>query len=189
MWRLGVGGLANPPAHEPCLNPPLEAIMPLFRPTRGRAKAGVVCAALLSGCALPPGGAKLASRPESAPPIAETRLDVALAHKRTIDGQVGDPSRDVRAGAGTSPRNKSPEISTVDYEEMADDLAPAVGSGEELFAGQIELGLAELVSEVQRRNQSLQAVLAAWGAPSERYPQVGALDGPTFTTQCHPAAF
>jgi outer membrane protein TolC len=87
------------------------------------------------------------------------------------------------------PRVKSAEILNVNHEEMADETAPAVGDGEELFAGQIELGLAELVSEVQRRNQSLQASLAAWGAASERYPQAVALDDPTFTTMFAPASF
>jgi outer membrane protein TolC len=82
-----------------------------------------------------------------------------------------------------------PEILNVSHEEMADETAPAVGDGEELFAGQIELGLAELVSEVQRRNQSLQASLAAWGAAGERYPQAVALDDPTFTTMFAPASF
>src|SRR5258708_4849827 len=117
MWRLAFPRLANPPAHEPCLNPPSEAIMPLFPPAPGCAQAGVVCAALLSGCASPPGAPKLATRPAPVPPIAETRLDVALAHKRTFERQVGDPPRGDRAAAGSSPRNKSPEISTVNHEE------------------------------------------------------------------------
>jgi outer membrane protein TolC len=135
--------------------------------------------------------AKLATRetPALAPPIANPQLDFAPARKGRLDGQFGNLPHRAQPGAGISPRVKSPDILSVNHEEMADEVAPAVGDGEELFAGQIELGLSDLLTEVQRRNQSLQAVLAAWGAASERAPQVVALDDPTFTTMFAPASF
>ncbi len=52
-----------------------------------------------------------------------------------------------------------------------------------------ELSLAWLVEEVQRQNSTLQAMVAAWGAAAERYPQVVALDDPMFMTMMAPASF
>jgi len=43
-----------------------------------------------------------------------------------------------------------------------------------------ELSLAELTAEVEARNPSVQAMVAAWQAASERYPQVVSLDDPMF---------
>jgi len=53
----------------------------------------------------------------------------------------------------------------------------------------MELSLPILVSEVQRRNPSLQAALAAWGAASQRYPQVVALEDPVFQSMFAPGSF
>jgi outer membrane protein, heavy metal efflux system len=54
---------------------------------------------------------------------------------------------------------------------------------------QIELSLAEFVAEVQARNPSLQAMIAAWRAAAERYPQVVALEDPMFNSTLAPASF
>ena len=43
-----------------------------------------------------------------------------------------------------------------------------------------ELSLPELTAEVQARNPSVQAMVAAWQAASQRYPQVVSLDDPMF---------
>jgi outer membrane protein TolC len=48
------------------------------------------------------------------------------------------------------------------------------------FVQQRELSLDELVSAVEARNPSLQAVTAAWRAAADRYPQQVSLDDPMF---------
>jgi outer membrane protein TolC len=165
-------------------------MMPLFRPVRGCARAGVFCAVLTAGCASP-NGEKLAMRetPPPAPATASPPLEVPQSRKARPHEQVRKSPRVSHVAKDLARRGESADILTVDYEEAAGSVATAVGDGEELFAGQLELGLPELVSEVQRRNQSLQAVLAAWGAASERYPQAVALDDPTLTSMFAPASF
>lgn len=57
------------------------------------------------------------------------------------------------------------------------------------FAGQQELQLPQLLGEVLSRNQSLQAMRAAWLSAAERYPQARALDDPVFSSMLAPASF
>lgn len=52
-----------------------------------------------------------------------------------------------------------------------------------------ELSVDWLVDEVQRRNPSLQAMVAAWRAAAARYPQAVSLDDPMFMTMAAPASF
>jgi outer membrane protein, heavy metal efflux system len=59
---------------------------------------------------------------------------------------------------------------------------------DEPFAGQPELQLAQLVGVVLARNQSLQAMRAAWLSAAQRYPQARALDDPVFTSMLAPAS-
>lgn len=61
-------------------------------------------------------------------------------------------------------------------------------AADDAFAGQRELQLAQLVGEVQARNQTLQAMRAAWLAAQERYPQARALDDPVLTSMIAPAS-
>lgn len=56
------------------------------------------------------------------------------------------------------------------------------------FAGQQELQLEPLLGEVQARNQTLQAMRAAWLAAVQRYPQEKALDDPVFSSMVAPAS-
>ncbi|MBN8625571.1 MAG: TolC family protein [Planctomycetes bacterium] len=51
------------------------------------------------------------------------------------------------------------------------------------------LDLATYVGEVLRRNRSLQAMIAAWRAAAEKYPQAIALDDPMFTSMTAPASW
>jgi outer membrane protein TolC len=62
-----------------------------------------------------------------------------------------------------------------------------VGEGE-LFIGQAELDIDQLIAEVHGRNPSLQAAAAAWQAAAERYPQVVSLDDPMFGSMLGPAS-
>jgi outer membrane protein TolC len=54
--------------------------------------------------------------------------------------------------------------------------------------GQAELGMEQLVAEVQARNPSLQAASAAWRAAANRYPQAVSLDDPMFTYLISPTS-
>jgi outer membrane protein TolC len=55
------------------------------------------------------------------------------------------------------------------------------------FAGQCELSVDAVVSGVQDRNPSLAAMVAAWQAASQRYPQMISLDDPMFSYMIGPA--
>jgi len=52
-----------------------------------------------------------------------------------------------------------------------------------------ELSLSQLVADVQARNPSLQAMISAWRAAAQRYPQVVSLDDPMFSSMVAPASF
>lgn len=51
-----------------------------------------------------------------------------------------------------------------------------------------KLTLEQLVAEVEARNPSLQAMVAAWQAAAQKYPQAVALDDPMFMAMLAPAA-
>lgn len=142
--------------------------MPLFRQVGGCAGAGVLCALVAAGCASTP------------------RQMTAVARQPGTD-------RAPQAAFADSHGAWAPDHSlrTVGYEEPVDDRAePQLSrSGEDLFATRIELSLPELVDEVQRRNPTLQAALAAWGMAAERSPQAVALDDPVFQSMLAPGSF
>jgi outer membrane protein, heavy metal efflux system len=60
---------------------------------------------------------------------------------------------------------------------------------DEPFAGSMELSLSQLVAEVEARNPSLQAMIDAWHAAAQRYPQVVSLEDPMFMAMAAPASF
>ncbi len=68
-------------------------------------------------------------------------------------------------------------------------LAVEACDSDSLFAGDAELSLSRLVEEVQSRNPSVQAMIAAWRAAAQRYPQAVALDDPMFMAMMAPASF
>lgn len=147
--------------------------MPSFRGGAGCAMTFAVCIATFAGCsaASKQANVSLAERIPNGSPAAATRgQDVA-----------GQPDRESRHAARS-------EIQTVGYDEPAVTDAFAAAD-EDPFAGQIEMALPALISEVQRRNPTLQAALAAWGAASERYPQVVALEDPIFQSMFAPGSF
>ncbi len=75
-------------------------------------------------------------------------------------------------------------IAPVSFQQRAD--APSA----ELPAQEVqaELSLPEFVAQVQARNPSLQAMLAAAQAAAEKYPQAVALDDPMFNSNVAPAS-
>jgi cobalt-zinc-cadmium efflux system outer membrane protein len=56
------------------------------------------------------------------------------------------------------------------------------------LSSESELTLAQLVQEVLARNPSLEAMVAAWRAAEQRYPQVTSLDDPSFMAMMAPAS-
>jgi outer membrane protein TolC len=95
--------------------------------------------------------------------------------------------------AGKTALPKAAAIRTVSHEEpLAEaDVSTDVSAndGADVFLGQTELSLPQLVGEVRRRNPSLAAALSAYGAAVERCPQASALDDPTLQTMAAPASF
>jgi cobalt-zinc-cadmium efflux system outer membrane protein len=147
--------------------------MPLYWNGTGCARAALMGAALLAGCASPAKQARDAPRgalPE--PPHTAIATGKPVTVEKAARARVGEQG-----------------ITTVHHEEPAESALRPLGSGDELFSGQSELSLPELVSEVQRRNPSLQAALAAWGAASQRYPQVVALEDPVLQSMFAPGSF
>lgn len=146
--------------------------MPLIRTSGGCANAGLFCALLLAGCA-----------------SAGKRADVAGNESRpTKLAAAASRPESARAHLRVSPASVPSAIKTVGYEEPEDDCIRVVDDGAELFAGQETLDLPQLVGEVQRRNPSVSAALAAWGAAAERCPQVVTLDDPTLLAMVAPAS-
>lgn len=147
--------------------------MPLLRNGMGCAKVWLVWLAILAGCT---------SGPEQARPSLPVLPPAAAdAPFRALESQTPPARCDVPG----RPR----EITPVHYEEQGADLARSSANGEGVFVGQTELSLPLLVSEVQRRNPSLQAAQAAWAAAAQRYPQVVALDDPVFQSMVAPGSF
>src|SRR5262249_19996370 len=169
LWRI-----ANPPTHEPCISHRQEeANMPLYWNGTGCAQAALMGAALLAGCASPAKQARNAPR-EALPEPPHVAMPTA---------KPGQVEKEARARVGVQ------GIKTVSHEETADAPLLPSSSSDELFVGQSELSLPELVSEVQRRNPTLQAALAAWGAASQRHPQVVALEDPVLQSMFAPGSF
>ena len=62
-------------------------------------------------------------------------------------------------------------------------------ANDSLFAGDERLSLERLIAEVEARNPSLQAMIYAWRAAAQRYPQAVSLDDPMFMAMMAPASF
>jgi cobalt-zinc-cadmium efflux system outer membrane protein len=77
--------------------------------------------------------------------------------------------------------------------ELAHQRLPAVKTTAAVekvaFLGEAELSLPELVREVESRNPSVQAMMYAWQAMAQRYPQAVSLDDPMFMAMVAPASF
>ena len=80
-------------------------------------------------------------------------------------------------------------VTQVAYQPETTPAVPPPVSQEEPLAASVELSLPELISEVDACNPSLQAMIAAWHAAAQRYPQVVSLDDPMFMAMAAPASF
>jgi len=74
--------------------------------------------------------------------------------------------------AGAPARNRAGQV------RLVTQLEPAT-----------ELSLSQLVADVQARNPSLQAMIAAWRAAAQQYPQAVSLEDPMFSSMAAPASF
>jgi outer membrane protein TolC len=90
-----------------------------------------------------------------------------------------------------SPNSAHPSgpVTTASYQEIAKWQSGDVASTDDPFADLTELPLDRLISEVQRRNPSIQAMVAAWQAAAQKYPQAISLDDPMIGAMLGPATF
>ena len=147
--------------------------MRLFQNRAGCVSARVLltCLVGLCGCAAPPRSASVSLRGPEERPVADGRP--------AAESALADPLRP----------NSDAAVVRVAYETDDSPVTPTGDRGDELFSGQIELSLPSLVAEVERRNPTLQAAIAAWGAAAERYPQAIALEDPIFQSMLAPGSF
>jgi outer membrane protein TolC len=93
----------------------------------------------------------------------------------------------------TFPSSAEPDASPINLEktgpgaekmatgsDTVDSPVAIISDPADPFAGQSELTADRLIGEVQLRNPSLQAMIAAWQAAAQRYPQMISLDDPMF---------
>ncbi len=140
-----------------------------------------ICARLavllvVAGCRLP----KAAERPDSAlaSAAAGSRQQARVTPSRTVDTST--------ASAAAAVRPASPIQQVV---HRLPEAVPADFPDDGIFTGQQELSLPQLLAEVEARNPSLQAMVFAWRAMAQRYPQAVSLDDPMFMTMMAPASF
>lgn len=143
----------------------------------------LILAALLTvGCTTRRAAERVASTP------AATGNLVAAAGTNVVVPAV----ESAQQAGYTTPPNPAPtaEFAPVAYETLANAQATEV----EVLASQPldtvgePLDLTVYVNEVLTRNRSLQAMIAAWRAAAEKYPQAVALDDPMFTAMTAPAS-
>jgi outer membrane protein TolC len=84
------------------------------------------------------------------------------------------------------PETKQPVLTNVSYEEPLPEGSGSIQPG---LKSQTELSAEDLVQEVEARNPSLQALVAAWQAAAQRYPQAISLEDPMFMAMVAPASF
>lgn len=104
------------------------------------------------------------------------------------------PARDQapRAATNRAPGDDSGSVKSAHRQVAFQEPLPAAWEwlpSDEFGDQSGELSLDRLISAVQDRNPSLQAMFHAWRAAAERYPQVVTLDDPMFMTMMAPASF
>jgi outer membrane protein TolC len=139
--------------------------------------------------------ASRATAPAADPALAsagvQTKPALPSQAAKVDPGAVAEPLPVVATGA----IQRSPPRLTVRpaaHEQPASGGAidmPVTAEGDGLFAGHNELVLSELVTLVEARNASLEAMTYAWRAATQRYPQAIALDDPVFMGMAAPASF
>ena len=137
---------------------------------------------LVAGCRVARPERPIAQAVEPLDPVAHTRLPAPAAGPGAGQAKVVQVAHQVPvvpAATGqpmAMPQPAATSHSAAMRQEFDGLLAP-------------ELSLADLTREVEARNPSLQAMIYAWRAMAERYPQAVALDDPMFMTMMAPASF
>jgi outer membrane protein, heavy metal efflux system len=99
-----------------------------------------------------------------------------------------DPSLVSAQDVDRDPRGPDSAVIRVSHAESDGKEGPVEAASGDPFAGAAELSLDQLIAEVQQRNPSIQASLAAWSAAGQRYPQAIAFDDPMFRSMLAPAS-
>ena len=156
--------------------------MPLFQKGAACAAAWVTSGLLLAGCTAAPKPSAVSLRERPAAPDA-----VSAAADESDAATVPRPSalRPSRIRLATHEEAGG----SADVDETREATGSRADGARELFAQQFELSLPTLVAEVERRNPTLQAAIAAWAAASQRYPQAIALEDPVFQSMLAPGSF
>jgi len=104
-----------------------------------------------------------------------------------------EPKRDAVSVLAPITAVQRPEVTPVAFDAVPHQLSAATLVPSDVLqpsAPVVEtLDLGIYVNEVLARNRSLQAMIAAWRAAAEKYPQAVALDDPMFTAMTAPASW
>ena len=107
-------------------------------------------------------------------------------------GDVPADRHSVATQNNEAARAHSDAAKVASYQTPVTNTSPAstlTSPSSDPFAGKTELEIDLLVSEVLQRNPSVSALVAAWRAAAERYPQVLSLDDPMFGAMLGPGSF
>jgi outer membrane protein, heavy metal efflux system len=130
-----------------------------------------------AGCALSTPTIRQSGPTEAAPVALEPRQnDVRPETQPRGEVQQGAQQRVVASGQPAS--HRLPAVTPVAHIQSDE---PLDGPG--------ELSLPQLLADVEARNPSVQAMIHAWQAAAQRYPQAISLDDPMFMTMVAPASF
>lgn len=105
----------------------------------------------------------------------------------TTASQAARPRAKETVAPAITPATSTPRVASASFSQPATPIEEAARGDAQLRA-EGELSLPFLLEEVQARNPSLQAMVAAWRAAAARYPQVVALDDPMFMAMTAPAS-
>lgn len=147
------------------------------------APTAILAVLLTVGCTTRRSAETIASAPmaSGAAAVAATTKPMDSAAGTTPQHQSGLSSEQVASGA----------ISPVAFQAPANSESIAVDPpvSESIAAPSESLDLAIYVNEVLTRNRSLQAMVSAWRAAAQKYPQAVALDDPMFTAMTAPGSW
>jgi outer membrane protein TolC len=111
----------------------------------------------------------------------QTRQSSAVELSRPAAGLIGAPNR--------PPATVPADAPVVQVSHRLPEVKPTPTIEQVAFPGGAELSLPELLREVEARNPSVQAMVFAWQAMAQRYPQAISLDDPMFMAMAAPASF
>lgn len=154
----------------------------------------VVCLAIATGCQAPRPAvnqtalpAQSSRRPSEERPQSRAETSFAVSSRNATEG-VTYRLRNATQGPGYRNGANGEQASWPSRLTSFNQRVQHPIATDDPFAGQPDLQLVQLQGEVLVRNQTLQAMRAAWLAAQERYPQARALDDPVLTSMIAPAS-